>query len=133
MDSSWLDKYPPVDKDSELDPDDRRPANPKRMKVENTIDLHGFRLEEALLSTRQFIDESVRAGYRKVLVVHGKGENGSGVIKREVRAMLEKDSRTGQMGYAKGSQGGTGALWVILRQQGEEEPEEDTQTAPETD
>ena len=117
MDNSWLDLYPPEDKDSEIDDQDRRPMNPKRMKVENTIDLHGYRLEDALVATRTFVDASVREGHRKVLIVHGKGENGSGVIKREVRAMLEQDPRTGQMGYAKGSQGGTGALWVMLREE----------------
>lgn len=115
MDMSWIDKYPPVDKDGDGEDAEQARVSPKRVKIDDTIDLHGYKLDEALLATRQFLEQSVNAGYRKILIVHGKGDNGSGVIKREVRAMLERDSRAGQMGYAKGSQGGTGALWVMLR------------------
>jgi DNA-nicking Smr family endonuclease len=49
------------------------------------------------------------------MIIHGKGRNGEGVLKREVRAYLERHRKTGAMGYAKGPDGGRGALWVMLR------------------
>jgi DNA-nicking Smr family endonuclease len=115
MDPKWLELYPPVDKDqaSPAEPDYRK--NPKKLPIEATVDLHGFRVSEALHQTRVFIDESVKAGFKKVLVIHGKGEDGNGILKREVRALLEADRRVGAMGHPRANDGGSGALWVILR------------------
>ncbi|MFP4377499.1 MAG: Smr/MutS family protein [Spirochaetales bacterium] len=115
MDPKWLELYPPEDKDnvSPREPDYRK--NPKKLPIEATIDLHGCRVPEALAQTRLFIDESVRAGRKKVLVIHGKGDAGNGVLKREVRAILEGDRRVGAMGHPGAADGGSGALWVILR------------------
>jgi DNA-nicking Smr family endonuclease len=119
---SWLersiDRYPIVDKDRSADcPENghRSPGKPEDAPVEASIDLHGCTLDEALAATRRFIDESVARGLRKVRVIHGKGRNGDGILKREVRAYLERDRRTGTMGYFSGPEGGRGALWVMLR------------------
>jgi len=115
MDPKWLELYPPVDKDQEAPakPDYRK--NPKKLPIEATIDLHGFRVPEALDQTRRFINESVKAGFKKVLVIHGKGKDGNGVLKREVRGLLEADRCVGAMGHPPANDGGSGALWVILR------------------
>ena len=115
MKQSWLDRYPPVDKDSETDSDSREIVNPSDLPVEARIDLHGMRLEEALAATRRFIDECCVARYRKVVVIHGKGTGGNGVLKREIREYVERDPRVGRIGYSKGNEGGTGALWLVLR------------------
>ncbi|MFP4113567.1 MAG: Smr/MutS family protein [Spirochaetales bacterium] len=113
-----LDRYPIVDKDGqgEAPGDDRRHApSPDRLPIEDRIDLHGLTVEEALAATRSFLNDCAGRGLRKVLVIHGKGRNGEGVLRREVRAYLERDPRTGAMGYAGGPEGGRGALWVVLR------------------
>jgi DNA-nicking Smr family endonuclease len=120
----WLDRYPPQEKDSDTGPPTAaKRRNPEKMKVEGTLDLHGFKLDEAIAATDRFIDESVESGLRKVMVVHGKGENGQGVLRREIRAHLERHPLTGRMGYGRGSEGGRGALWVILRERKEPEQE----------
>lgn len=113
-----LNRYPVVDKDADTEPteaDSGYAVRPERLPVEDTIDLHGFTLAEALVETEQFVEASVRNGLRKVMIIHGKGRNGEGVLKREVRAYLERHRRTGAMGYARGPDGGKGALWVLLR------------------
>ncbi|MFW6291119.1 MAG: Smr/MutS family protein [Spirochaetota bacterium] len=114
-----LDRYPVVDKDGPDDGDgtgeNDGSLRPERLPVEDTIDLHGFTLAEALVETEQFVEASARSGLRKVMIIHGKGRNGEGVLKREVRAYLERHGKTGAMGYAKGPDGGRGALWVMLR------------------
>lgn len=117
-----LDRYPVVDKDVEdvgyggAEPG--VPSRPDRLPVDDTIDLHGHTLADALVETEQFVEASLERGFRKVMIIHGKGRNGEGVLKREVRAYLERHRKTGAMGYAKGPDGGRGALWVMLRPKG---------------
>jgi len=112
----WIDSHPAEDKDAQR-ADHNRPdrRNPQKMKVDDTLDLHGYTLEEARRITAEFIEKSVVAGHQKVLIIHGKGENGQGVLRREIRVDLERNPLTGTMGYNRGSDGGRGALWVILR------------------
>lgn len=96
----------------------RQPVSPRALPIDDEIDLHGMTVEEALAATERFIEASLAAGHRKVLVVHGKGlhsQNG-GVLKTEVRRFLEKHPSTGAMGTPKQRDGGSGALWVVLRQ-----------------
>jgi DNA-nicking Smr family endonuclease len=113
----WIERHPPPDKDDDeevVQPPDR----PQRVAVDDTIDLHGLRLEEALTATERFVEESVARGHRKIVIIHGKGENGQGVLRREVRSLLERHVATGAMGYQKGVDGGRGASWVMLRSKG---------------
>jgi len=116
---SWLDKYPPDEtvRDDGLSGRATRRVNPERLKVDASVDLHGYRLEEAIVVTDRFIEESVAEGYRKVMIIHGKGDNGQGVLRKEIRTHLEHHPMTGAMGYGRGVDGGRGALWVILRSQ----------------
>ncbi|MFW5743307.1 MAG: Smr/MutS family protein [Spirochaetota bacterium] len=114
-----LQRYPIVDKDAQgVDEGENgagTPLRPEQLPVEDTIDLHGFTLAEALVETEQFVEASLAGGLRKIMIIHGKGRDGEGVLKREVRAYLERHRRIGAMGYAKGPDGGRGALWVLLR------------------
>lgn len=116
---AWLDRYPPEDKDATVvEPDDEHRPNPESLPVDDSIDLHGYRLADALAATDAFIKRSVERGYRKVVVIHGKGRDGKGVLRREVKVHLERHPMTGAMGYGRGIDGGRGALWVILRRWG---------------
>ena len=115
-DDDWVDRYLP----GEEDLDDGEPAHTRRMRADKVpidaqLDLHGYRLEEAIIVTTRFLEESLELGRRKILVIHGKGENGEGVLRREIRKLLERHPGTGEMGYGKGHEGGRGALWVMLR------------------
>jgi DNA-nicking Smr family endonuclease len=114
---AWLERYPPDEsKDADrADASAKPPVRPEKIKVDDTLDLHGYHLEEALAETARFIEKSVENGYRKILVIHGKGANGEGVLKREIRTFLEHHPMTGAMGYGRGPQGGRGALWAMLR------------------
>ena len=114
-----LERYPVVDKDAEGGEDASISfPSPQQLPVEDSIDLHGLTVTEALQATEQFLRSSRARGLRKVVVIHGKGRNGEGVLKREVKAYLERHRQTGAMGYARGPDGGRGALWVILRDRG---------------
>jgi len=114
-----IDRYPVVDKDSltdEQNADDR--VRVDRLAPQDSIDLHGLTVDDALAATGRFISAGVARGLRKVVVIHGKGRNGEGVLKRQIRAYLERHPDTGAMGYSRGQDGGRGALWVVLRVRG---------------
>ena len=86
---AWLDQYPPSDKDSEaVSEDGSAVVRPEKVPVDDSIDLHGYRLDEAITATSVFIDQSIHRGHRKVVVIHGKGADGQGVLKQQVRVFL---------------------------------------------
>ena len=76
--------------------------------------MNSLEAEEAI---DRFIREAKSRGLEKVLIVHGKGNHSLGepVLKRVVRAFLEKCPLTGAFGVADRSEGGRGATWVLLR------------------
>jgi len=121
--SEWfarqIDRYPVVDKDARPD-GERAPGGVRadRLAPQDSIDLHGYTVDDAVSATERFIRASVARGLRKVVVIHGKGRNGEGVLKRAIRAYLERHPDTGAMGYSRGQDGGRGALWVVLRVRG---------------
>lgn len=88
---------------------------------EGGLDLHGYTLDEARVELESFINDAIAARARCVLVVHGKarGYRGSGadypVIKSHVNGWLKNWSRVLAFCSANEVDGGTGALYVLLR------------------
>lgn len=122
---AYLNRYGAQDKDAELDreaeeADSARAERDRiaRMRPEASIDLHGMTEESALESLRAFLEDSRRRGYRKVLIIHGKGNHSEGdpVLKRAVRRLLEGYPGAGRSGKAGKEHGGSGATWLILRE-----------------
>jgi DNA-nicking Smr family endonuclease len=88
------------------------------LRPQASLDLHGMFAEDAEAAIRRFIDDSARAGLEKVLIIHGKGlhsEGGVSVLKRAARRAVEAHPLAGRYGEAAKSEGGAGALWVIIR------------------
>ena len=116
----WLSKYPPQDKDKDLRNDKPNPVSRRkliRMSVQKSLDLHGLTVEEAETEVKNFLQQSKREGLRKVLIIHGKGYHSAGkpVLKREVLKLLEKNPAAGEFGTADRKDGGSGAVWVLLK------------------
>jgi len=81
------------------------------------IDLHGLRRDEAREALSAFVHDSARRGLRCVRVVHGKGHGSPGrepVLKGRVRRWLVQKAEVLAFVQAKGSDGGAGALMVLL-------------------
>ncbi|MFP4066950.1 MAG: Smr/MutS family protein [Spirochaetaceae bacterium] len=120
-----LDRYPPdpaakgEKPEAEVDDGGGKPRapTPGSLPIDDQIDLHGMTVEEACAATERFMEASLAAGHRKVLVVHGKGlhSDRGGVLRRAIRQFLEKHPAAGAMGTPKQRDGGSGALWVVLR------------------
>jgi len=93
-------------------------AEMERARVEDELDLHGMVSEEALEALRYFLREGRLEGYRKVLVIHGKGlhsENRKSVLKEAVQQVLLKDRNVAAWGEAGRKEGGRGASWIWLK------------------
>lgn len=81
------------------------------------LDLHGLRRDAAREALGLFIHDSARRGLRCVRVVHGKGHGSPGrepVLKSRVRRWLVQKSEVLAFVQARASDGGAGALIVLL-------------------
>lgn len=55
-----------------------------------SIDIHGYDRNGGVAMVKNFIDNQIRIGKRKVTIVHGKGE---GILKQATHDYLRKDKR----------------------------------------
>jgi DNA-nicking Smr family endonuclease len=86
--------------------------------LQGQIDLHGLRSDEAREAVGQFIRDATKRGWRCVRVVHGKGLGSPGktpVLKAKVQRWLVQKTEVLAFVQAKGSEGGAGALVVLLK------------------
>lgn len=82
------------------------------------LDLHGYTLEEARQELENFIHDAMNDRMRCVLIVHGKAWGGLAdypVIKSHVNAWLREMSEVIAFSSAQPVDGGTGALYVLLK------------------
>ena len=122
----WLRRYGTIDKDKLAEQEKEISHQTDRnfllnMKPEARLDLHGLTQAQAQEKLDYFITDCLRRGIRKVIIIHGKGIHTTGtdpVLGPFVRKFIERDKRCGMSGHPKTKQeGGTGATWVILKQQ----------------
>ncbi len=90
-----------------------------RLSVQDYLDLHGYSIEEARIMLRDFLRRSILKGHRCVKIIHGRGlrSKEGPKMKKAVTGWLEKDYRGWIMAYvtARAEDGGTGAVYVLLR------------------
>ena len=94
------------------------------------LDLHGFSLNQANESVKKFIIESFNLGYKKVLIVTGKGSRSNsfknpyisgklGILKNSIPEFIENctdlENKILKITKADAKEGGDGALSVILK------------------
>lgn len=118
----WLDRHPPVPKEPEEEPSRRALGEERRalrrLRPEARLDLHGLTVEEALGRADRFLRDSKDRGFRKVLIIHGKGNHsaqGRGVLREKVRELVRNHPLSGETGVPDPAEGGDGAIWVIVR------------------
>jgi DNA-nicking Smr family endonuclease len=94
-----------------------------RVAVEDTLDLHGYRQEQAHRVLRDFLIRAQARGAKLVLVITGKGRTAAepGILRRAVPLWLEApELRSVVVGFGEATptHGGSGALYVRLRRKG---------------
>jgi DNA-nicking Smr family endonuclease len=86
--------------------------------VQDHLDLHGLRSEEARVLLVEFLNESLQRGHRCVRVVHGKGlgsRNREPVLKKKVAVWLAQRDEVLAFCQAPANEGGSGAALVLLK------------------
>ncbi|AXA91566.1 Smr/MutS family protein [Massilia sp. YMA4] len=86
--------------------------------VQDELDLHGLRRDEARNAIGAFLMRSNRRGHRCVCVIHGRGFGSKGqepVLKSMVHSWLVQTDGVIAFSQARASEGGEGALIVLLR------------------
>ena len=94
------------------------------------LDLHGFSLEESNKKVKKFIIESSNRGYKKLLVITGKGLRSKSysnpyvseelnILKNSVPYFINNDedlkSKISKMSKANIRDGGEGAIYIFLK------------------
>jgi DNA-nicking Smr family endonuclease len=86
--------------------------------VDAEIDLHGLNAAQAKHALRDFITEAIGRRWHCVRVVHGKGRRSGPrgpVLKSVVFHWLQRSNAVLAFGSARPVDGGSGALYVLLR------------------
>ena len=113
-----LDRDGVPDKDAYIEIEPRRGyTNPKKLPINKKIDLHMETKEKALEKLTLFFQKAVKFGWKKVLIIHGKGRHliDGAVLGKVVWEFLEKCPNAGQHGYEDNRGGGKGATWVMIK------------------
>jgi len=88
--------------------------------IQNELDLHGYTTLEARSALAAFLHGCLRDGMRCILIVHGKGlrsKNREPVLKTKVGNWLRQRDEVLAFCQARQSDGGGGAVVVLLKSQ----------------
>ena len=91
-------------------------AGPRRIPIEDHIDLHAFSPRETTLLLEDYLEEASRAGFRQVRIIHGRG---TGTQRQRVRSVLSRHLLVETYGDAPPEAGGWGATVAVLRLSGD--------------
>ncbi len=83
--------------------------------VEAELDLHGFTVPEAGIKLTQFIHFAMEHRLRCVKVIHGKGKRCQSILKQQVNHWLQQREEVLAFSSATARDGGTGAIYLLLR------------------
>jgi DNA-nicking Smr family endonuclease len=89
--------------------------------TQDELDLHGLTRAQARPLVSEFLSRSVKRGLRCVRIIHGKGlrsPNREPVLKANVRNWLARRDEVLAFCQSPASQGGSGALLVLLKGRG---------------
>lgn len=89
-----------------------------KISPERVLDLHGLKREEAAQSVALFLEEAVLAHVSCVLIIHGKGgrmPDAKPILKTKLNAWLTQYPAVMAFCSALPKDGGTGALYVLLK------------------
>lgn len=80
---------------------------------EAELDLHGHTVNEAATALSNFLESSIESEKRVLRIVHGKGS--TAILKTQLNTWLREYPAILAFCSAKSKDGGTGAMYVLLR------------------
>lgn len=89
----------------------------KRMPYQRKLDLHGLTVNQAQTELDSFIRRCRLENIKKILIIHGKGMHSENkpILKTFVTAYLQINKHIGETGIPGRSDGGSGAVWALIR------------------
>ena len=120
---TWLRENEIFNKDIVLVNKPRTPGENRRRllngKPDDILDIHGLTTDKAWLSLDLFFTRAKSCGFEKLRIIHGKGHHSQddAVLGRTVRNFIEQCPFAGESGYEKSASGGSGATWVLLKEE----------------
>jgi DNA mismatch repair protein MutS2 len=89
-----------------------RVMEPAIQTSDNSCDLRGMRVDEAIGEATRFLDRSMRAGRRVVFLIHG---HGTGALRDAIRKEVEASGYAAQMRPGESNEGGDGVtiVWLV--------------------
>ena len=92
----------------------------RRLGFYPTLDLHGFRVPEALAASDAFLSDAWASGEPQIRIIYGKGRGtpgGLGVLRQAVPAWIEQHATDRVLRFERDldSSGEDGALRIWLR------------------
>ncbi len=93
-----------------------------KLDIDDTLDLHGLTAAQASAQLTAFLQECREFGHRHVVIIHGKGFRSTdrAVIKPLVNRWLRQAGEVLAFSSAQPKDGGTGAVYVLLRKTSEQ-------------
>lgn len=90
------------------------------IRWDGRLDLHGLRPDDARYAVCRFIEDQQRMGHRCVLIIHGKGgrHDDEPILKNHLNHWLKQLPQILAFNSALPRDGGTGAVYVLLRRGG---------------
>ena len=89
-----------------------------QIKIEHEVDLHGMTIAMARSVLAEFLTEARSSHWRCIRIIHGKGinsPNGIPVLKGKLNQWLRQRDEVLAFCSAQPRDGGTGALYVLLK------------------
>ncbi|WP_291992037.1 Smr/MutS family protein [Candidatus Accumulibacter sp. ACC003] len=89
-----------------------------RWSIQDHVDLHGMNRHEAHEQVAHFLADSLAAGKRCLRIVHGRGNGSPGreaILRQLVKVWLARCKDVLAFCHPPLSDGGDGALWVLLK------------------
>jgi DNA mismatch repair protein MutS2 len=83
----------------------------EQISYSDKVDIRGMRAEPSLKMVETFLDQSLKNGLSKVIVIHGKG---SGALRKAIREFLEGHPLVSSYGSELDALGEDGATYVVL-------------------
>lgn len=84
----------------------------KKHNISNTLDLRGFRVEEALDSLEIFLDKASLANLTPIYVIHG---HGTGVLKSAIQDFLSTSPYVAKYRFGEPAEGGDGVSVIDIK------------------
>ena len=75
------------------------------VEAKSEVDLRGMRVDEIDAVLMQAVDAAIRADFRSLRIIHGKG---TGALRAHVAELLQKDTRIVNQRLGAWNEGGTG-------------------------